>query len=75
MVTLKKQDQTVALVNAEFIVRDQQGERKLLIESSESLGNILSSEFDIALEPAVVEHLFIRFLTPILAADKVEMTS
>jgi N-hydroxyarylamine O-acetyltransferase len=75
MVTLKKKDQTVALVNAEFTRRDRQGERKQLIESPESLGNILSSEFGIALEPAVVEHLFIRFLAPMLAADKVGVTS
>ena len=71
MVTLKKKDQTVALVNAEFIIRDRQGERKQLVESPESLGNILNSEFCIVLEPAVVEHLFIRFLSPILAVDKV----
>jgi N-hydroxyarylamine O-acetyltransferase len=75
MVTLKKADQTVALVNAEFITRDQQGERKQLVESHELLGNILDSEFDIVLEPAVVEHLFIRFLAPMLAADEVGATS
>jgi len=70
MVTLKKNDQTLALVNNEFITRDYQGEQKRLIESSESLGNILASEFDIALEPAVVEHLFIRFLAPMLSVNE-----
>ncbi|WP_421848191.1 arylamine N-acetyltransferase family protein [Marinomonas sp.] len=75
MVTLKKQDQTVALVNAELITRDRHGEQKQWIESPESLGHILNSEFDIALEPAVVEHLFIRFVAPILAEDKVGVTS
>ncbi|WP_137169024.1 arylamine N-acetyltransferase [Marinomonas sp. FW-1] len=75
MVTLKKQDQTVALVNAELTIRDRHGERKQLIESPESLGNILSSEFDITLEPAVIEHLFIRFVAPILAENKVGVTS
>lgn len=75
VVTLKKQDQTVALVNAEFTSRDRQGERKQLIESPELLGHILNSEFDIALEPAVVEHLFIRFVAPILAEDKAEAGS
>tara|TARA_R110001606_G_C15269214_1_gene639301 strand:- start:38 stop:619 length:582 start_codon:yes stop_codon:yes gene_type:complete len=75
MVTLKKQTRTVALVNAEFITRDRQGEQKRLIESPESLGNILSSEFDINLEPSIVEHLFIRFVAPILAENKVGITS
>lgn len=75
VVTLKKQDQTVALVNAEFTSRDRQGERKQWIESPELLGHILNSEFDIALEPAVVEHLFIRFVAPILAEDKAEAGS
>ena len=75
MVTLKKQDQTIALVNAELTIRDSQGEQKLLIESPESLGNILSSEFDINLEPSVVEHLFIRFVAPVLAENKVGITS
>ncbi|WP_417559502.1 arylamine N-acetyltransferase family protein [Marinomonas sp.] len=75
MVTLKKQDQTIALVNAELTIRDSQGEQKLLIESPESLGNILSLEFDINLEPSVVEHLFIRFVAPVLAENKVGITS
>ncbi|RBP81220.1 arylamine N-acetyltransferase [Marinomonas rhizomae] len=70
MVTLKKKDQVIALVNAEFTTRDRQGERKVLIESPESLGNILSSEFDIVLDAAVIEHLFIRFLAPMLAQNE-----
>lgn len=75
MLTLKKADQTIALVNAEFIIRDQQGERKQLVESPELLGRILSSEFNISLEPAVLEHLFIRFLGPMLTENKVKVTS
>lgn len=71
MVTLKKNDQTLALVNSELITRDRLGERKQQIESPEVLGNILLSEFDIALEPAVVEHLFIRFLEPMLSVNEV----
>ena len=62
-------------MNAELTIRDSQGEQKLLIESPESLGNILSSEFDINLEPSVVEHLFIRFVAPVLAENKVGITS
>lgn len=75
MVTLKKQDQTVALVNAEFTSRDRQGARKQLIESPESLGHILITEFDITLDPALVEHLFIRFVAPMLAEDRAESGS
>ena len=71
MVTLKKKDQTVALVNAEFTRRDRQGEHKQLIESPELLGHFLNSEFGIALEAAVVEHLFIRFVAPMLTMDEV----
>jgi len=66
MVTLKQQVQTVALVNAEFIVRNHTGEQKRSIESPELLGDILRSEFKISLEPSVVEHLFIRFVVPAL---------
>ena len=75
MVTLKKQDQTVALVNAEFTSRDRQGESKQWIKSPESLGHILITEFDIALDPALVEHLFIRFVAPMLAEDIAESGS
>ncbi|MGO2353636.1 MAG: arylamine N-acetyltransferase family protein [Marinomonas foliarum] len=71
MVTLKKQDQTLALVNSELITRDRLGEHKQQIESPEELGNILLSEFGLALEPAVVEHLFIRFLEPMLSVNSV----
>lgn len=75
MVTLKRENQTVVLVNAELTIRDCQGEHKLSIDTPQSLGSILASEFDIALEPAVVEHLFMRFLAPMLAVDKVETMS
>lgn len=71
MVTLKKNDQTLALVNSELITRDRLGEHKQQIESPEELGNILLSEFGLALEPAVVEHLFIRFLEPMLSVNSV----
>ena len=69
MVTLKKSGQTIALVNSELITRERVGERKRQIESPEVLSKILMSEFGLALEPAVVEHLFIRFLEPMLVVD------
>jgi N-hydroxyarylamine O-acetyltransferase len=75
MVTLKQKDQTMALVNAELIIRNRQGEKKRMIETPELLNDILTKEFDIVLDPALVEHLFIRFLAPILAVDKVETMS
>lgn len=71
MVTLKQKDQTMALVNAELIIRNRQGEKKRMIETPELLNDILITEFDIVLDPALVEHLFIRFLAPILAVDEV----
>ncbi|NLQ17299.1 arylamine N-acetyltransferase [Marinomonas sp. M1K-6] len=75
MVTLKKQDQTVALVNAELTVRDQHKEQKYVIETPETLGNVLKSEFDITLEPVVVEHLFDRFVAPIITDHKARARS
>lgn len=71
MVTLKKKNQTVALVNSELITRDQQGERKQRVESPDALGAVLTAEFGLVLNAAVVEHLFIRFLQPALTADSI----
>jgi len=75
VISLKNDDCIVALKNHQFITRrhDEKGERIEtieLIDSAKNLYQTLTITFGLAMDKAIVDHLFERFLQPRLESEK-----